>query len=139
MKKKTSFSIDWYSCGLCSGDDIVHEKTIVYLNKKLIRIEKFNGLDELLAKEEYFVLSDKINEFFDFVNKIDLNQEWKNDYTVMVCDGWMWEMRLRYSDNTVRLIKGTIELPAKGRIIKKMIENMLSNEECMEIPILFGC
>lgn len=139
MKKITSFSIDWYSCGLCSGDDIVHEKTIVYLNKKLIRIEKFNGLDELLAKEEYFVLSDKINEFFDFVNKIDLNQEWKNDYTVMVCDGWMWEMRLRYSDNTVRLIKGTIEMPAKGRIIKKMIENMLSNEECMEMPILFGC
>ena len=61
MKKITSFSIDWYSCGLCSGDDIVHEKTIVYLNKKLIRIEKFNCLDELLAKEEYFVLSDKIN------------------------------------------------------------------------------
>ena len=89
MKRITSFSIDWYSCGICSGFDKAHEKTIVYLNKKLIRIEKFNGLGELLAREEYFVFRDNINDFFDFVNKIDLNQEWKNDYTVMVCDRWM--------------------------------------------------
>lgn len=137
MKRITSFSIDWYSCGLCSSFDKVHEKTIVYLNKKIIKIEKFNGLGELLTREEYFVLRDNINEFFDFINKIDLSHEWKNDYTVMVCDGWMWEMRLRYSDNTVKLIKGTVEMPAKGRTIKKMIINMLSNE-CIEMPILFG-
>ena len=139
MKRITSFSIDWYNCGLCNSLDIVHERTTLYLSKKLIKSEKFNGLDELLGKEEYFVCSESINDFFDFISKMDSNNEWKKDYTVVVCDGSRWEMRLRYSDRTGKLIVGTVEKPDKGRKIEKMIKDMLSNEKCIENPILFGC
>ena len=139
MKQITSFSIKWYTCGLCCGLDKVREKTTVYLRKNLIKIEKFNGLDELLSKEEYFVLRDNINNFFDYINKIDLNNEFEKDYTVMVCDGSRWEIRLRYSDKTVKLIKGTVEKPEKGREIEKKIKDMLLNVKCIEMPILFGC
>ena len=139
MKQITSFSIDWYNCGLCCAFDIVHEKTTIYLRKNLIKIEKFNGLNDLISKEEYFVQRDSINDFFDFINKTDLSNAWKNDYSVMVCDGSRWEMRLRYSDRTVKLIKGTVDKPDKGRKIEKMIKDMLPDEECIEDPVLFGC
>ena len=105
----------------------------------MIKLEKFNGLDELLGKEEYFVCSESINDFFDFIGKMDLNNEWKNDYTVVVCDGSQWRMRLRYSDRTVKLIVGNVEKPDKGRKIEKMIKDMMPNKKCIEKPILFGC
>lgn len=139
MKQITSFSIDWHDCGLCSSLDKVHERITVYLRKQLIKLEKFNGLDELLGKEEYIIYSESVNDFFDFISRMDLNNEWKKDYTIMVCDGSRWEMRLRYSDRTVKLIIGTVEKPDKGRKIEKMIKDMLSNEKCIESPILFGC
>lgn len=139
MKQITSFSIDWHDCGLCSSLDKVHERITIYLRKKLIKLEKFNGLDELLGKEEYFVCSKSVNDFFDFINEMDLNNEWKKDYTVMVCDGSCWEMRLRYSDRTIKLIIGTVEKPDKGAKIVKMIKDMLFDKKCIETPMLFGC
>ncbi len=139
MKQITSFSIDWHNCGLCSSLDKVHERITVYLRKKLIKLEKFNGLGELLSKKECFVCSDSVNDFFDFISMMDLNNEWEKDYTVMVCDGSRWEMRMRYSDRTVKLILGTVKKPDKGRKIEKMIKGMLSDGKCIEIPMLFGC
>ena len=138
-KQVTSFSIDWYDCRLCCALDKVHEKTTIYFRKNLIKIEQFNGLNVLLGKYEIFANRDDVNEFFDFINKSDSNNSWKDDYSVMVCDGLLWEMRLRYNDRTIKLVKGTVEKPDKGRKIEKMIENMLSNERCVEKPILFGC
>ena len=139
MKQITSFSIDWYNCGLCNPLDKVRERTTVYLRKKMIKLEKFNGLDELLGKEEHFVCSESISDFFDFINKTDLQNGWKNDYSVIVCDGSRWEMRLRYSDRTVKVIRGTVDKPDKGRKIEKMIKDMLLDKACIEDPVLFGC
>ena len=139
MKQITSFSVDWYDCGLCCAFDKTHERTTIYLRKKLIKVEKFNGLDELLSKEEYIVGGSDINEFFSFVNKTDSNNEWEKDYVVHVCDGSRWIMRLRYSDKTVKTVEGTVEKPDKGREIVKMIKNMLSKQMCIEDPVLFGC
>lgn len=139
MKQITSFSIDWHDCGLCCALDKVCEKTTIYLRKNLIKIEKFNGLNILLSKEEFFANRELINDFFDFINDMDANNNWKEDYSVMVCDGSQWEMKLRYNDKTVKHIKGTVVKPDKGRKIEKMIKGMLSDERCIETPILFGC
>ena len=137
-KQITSFSIDWHDCGLCCAFDKVREKTTIYLRKNLIKIEKFNGLNDLLGQGKYFVSREDISELFDFINKMDSNNNWKDDYRVMVCDGSIWEMKLRYNDKTVKVIKGTVEKPDKGRKIEKMIKDMLFNE-CIEEPILFEC
>lgn len=93
----------------------------------------------MLSKKEHFVIGDNLSDFFDFINKTDLNNEWKNDYSVRVCDGSIWEMRLRYNDRTVKLIKGNVCLPKNGRKIKKMIEDMLSIDKSIELPIIYGC
>ena len=139
MKQITSFSIDWHHRGLCSSLDKVRERTTVYLRRNLIKSEKFNGSGELLGKEECFVCRESISKFFDFISKTDSNNEWKKDYTVAVCDGSRWEMRLRYSDRTVRLIVGTAKKPDKGIKIEEMIKDMLSDGTCIEMPVLFGC
>lgn len=137
MRKITSFSIGWNNCGLCCGEDKVCEITTVNLNKRSVRIEKFNGLNDLLAKEIYIVNQDKINELFEFINKMDVKNRMVCDYSNYVCDGSLWELRLRYNNNEIKLIKGTIDLPYWGKTIKRMIGDMLC-EHCIEIPVLFG-
>ena len=139
QKQITSFSVDWHDCGLCCPSDKVHEKTTIYLRKNLIKVEQFNGMNVLLNKEEYLTSRNDISEFFDFINKMDSKHNWKDDYRIMVCDGSQWEMRLRYSDRTVKLIVGNIEKPDKGRKIEKMINDMLFDKKCINKPILFGC
>lgn len=135
----TSFSIDWYNWSCCCADDEVHEKTTIYLNKTLIKINKFNGLEELLEEHNCLVSKDNIKNFFQLLESIDQQNKWKQDYCVEVCDGSAWEIRLRYSDRTIKLIKGTIEKPPLGNKIDKCIRDMLLLSHDFADPILFGC
>lgn len=57
----------------------------------------------------------------------------------VVCGGSQWKMRLRYSDRTVKRVVGTAAKSVQGRKIEKMIEDMLTNVKCVEMPVLFGC
>ena len=138
-KQITSFSIDWYNCGLCNPLDKVHERITIYLRKNLVRIEKLNGLNDLLSKREYIVHREDMNNLFDVIHQMDSDNKWKKDYSVMVCDGSSWKMRLRYSDRTVKHMMGTVEKADAGSEIEKMIKNMLLRVDCTETPILFGC
>lgn len=134
----TSFCIDWYNCGLCCGEDIVREKTTLYLRKKSIKVSKYNGFDEKVEERTYNVLKKDMDSFFEFINRLDSNNEWESDYMVQVCDGSRWEMRLRHCDNTIKLIEGAVEKPVNADKIEKMIINMLNKSMCFDEPILFG-
>lgn len=138
-KRITSFSIDWFNWSCCCAYDGVHEKTTIYLNKSLIKIDKYNGLNELIEEQNCLVPKEDIKEFFQLLESIDQQNKWKQDYSVEVCDGSAWEIRLRYSDRTIKFIKGTIEKPPLGNKIDKYIRDMLLLSHDFADPILFGC
>lgn len=52
-------------------------------------------------------------------------QDWDEDYSVPVCDGWSWEFKMRHSNNTVKKVIGTVEPPPRGEILKKLIYQLV--------------
>jgi len=123
-KKITSIEIKNTSCGLCSPDEITSETLIIY-RKGIIKHFQYNGLSDIPVNEyEYKVDKSKIYVFFDLiVTKIKI-QNWQDDYTVEVCDGWTWECRIRHFDNTVKKVVGTVEPPPNAKQLKNIINKL---------------
>lgn len=134
----TSFSIDWYNCGLCCGDSIVHEKTTLHHRKREISIKQYNGMNTMLTETRCKVPKEDIEGFFLMLEQMDAENSWQSDYRVMVCDGWSWTVRIRYSNGTVKRVEGTVDLPPNGNKITKKIRNMLGKTFCIVEPQLFG-
>lgn len=136
--KITSLIIDWYDCGLCCGDSMVHEKTTVYRNRSTIKIQQYNGYKDLLDESEYRVAQNGIEELFLLLERMETKDSWRSDYRVKVCDGWSWEARIRFEDKTIKLVEGTVEIPPNGQKIAKIIHALLEDAMCLIDLHLFG-
>lgn len=125
MKKITSIEIINTSSGLYSSDEIIAEKLRIFRAGQIMH-QQFNGLSVKPVNEhEYNVAPDEMNVFFEvLVNKIKI-QNWIDDYSVEVCDGWAWECRIRHSDHTIKKVIGTVEPPPKGNQLKKLIYKLV--------------
>ena len=93
--QSTSLTIVWHSCGLCSADDMVMEKTTISRATNTIRIKQYNGYRELLRDEHVKVNANELHELFVLIDQILDDGTWLPDYSVEVCDGFMWYMYVR--------------------------------------------
>ena len=48
----TSFKLDWFDCGLCCVDDVVHECITISRNKKQLVFKQLNGYGGVVSTEE---------------------------------------------------------------------------------------
>ena len=55
--------------------------------------------------------------------------DWNKDYSVPVCDGYRWEVIIRFSDKTTKKVVGTVEPPLNGKLLEKMIYKLVIYEE----------
>jgi hypothetical protein len=122
----TSIEIKNISCGICSPGEISTETLIIYRKGKIKHLQ-FNGLSEIPVNEYvYNVYKNKMDKFFDDIcTKIKI-QEWKDDYSVEVCDGYTWECKIRHSDNTIKRVVGTIDPPPNGRQLNNLINKLVA-------------
>jgi len=127
-KRITSIEIKNTSSGLCSVDEIIAETLRIYRTGK-IKHQQYNGLSEKPVGEyEYKIDASKMDAFFNIlVTKIKV-QTWNADYSVEVCDGWSWDCKIRYSDNTVKKIAGTVEPPPRGNQLRNQIYKLTAFE-----------
>lgn len=140
MKKITSLKIDWYDNGLTCADSIVHQSISVYRNRKQIAYKGFNGLNKDMQEYEVFPMQSELCEqLFILLEHAETNNEFKEDFRVVVCDGSAWEMRLRHSDNTTSLIEGTVEFPTHGEKIEHYIRTAIDQTFSLVNPMIFGC
>lgn len=137
-RKITSFSIDWYNCSCCTADSIVHEKTTLYLNESVIKIQSYNGYKDIVEEQTIPVSKGEIKGLFNYIQYVALDKL-QQDYRVEVCDGSEWVLKLRYSDRTITAIQGTVEKPTICDEIEKRINKLLLEAESYADPILFGC
>lgn len=137
-KRITSFSIDWYNCGCCHVDSIVHESTTLYLNKSEIKIKSYNGHKKIVRKQTIHVGKDEIKGLFDYIQYEALNKLQQN-YRVEICDGSEWILKLIYSDGTITAIQGNVEIPPCCEDIEKKIKEIIFKAKSFADPILFGC
>ncbi len=134
-KHITSFSIDWQSWDLQRSDEISRHVTIVNRNKRTVRHQMFDSVSkEPIEDREYQISGEQCDVFFEYLNDKANIFEWRDDYCVEVYDGWHWDVRIRFSDNTIKHTEGTLEPPPHGERIASLI---LALAEYSEQPLLF--
>lgn len=121
MEKITSIEITNRASGPYYEEEIVVETVKIYRAGKIKHLQ-YNGLSEKPVKEfDYKISSAEMNTFFDFlVSRIKI-QDWNEDYSIPVCDGWSWEFKMRHSNDTVKKAMGTVEPPPRGKQLRSSI------------------
>jgi len=125
MSRVTSITIKNYSCGMCSAEEVTCHVTTVYRAGK-IKHCLFNGLSVAAVKEcEYSIDKQQCEAFFIFLSEEVKIDEWLNDYSVPVCDGWSWDVQIRHSDHSIKKVSGTVEPPPHGIEIERSIRKLV--------------
>jgi len=135
--KITCFKLNWYDCGLTCADYIVQKEITIYRNDTCMVYKELNGFGVVCSCETLHIDKDKINEFFNFLEKIC--DEWANDYNVEVCDGSKWKVRMWHSSHKVKTVCGNVRYPPNGKRIEKYIRSFITDGKSVIDPILFGC
>ena len=122
MNKITSIEITNRASGSYCEDEIVAETVKIYRTGKIKHLQ-YNGLSEKSVNEfNYKIGTAKMSTFFDQLVSRIMIHDWNEDYSVLVCNGgWSWEFKMRYSDNTVKKVIGTVEPPPRGKTLKNLI------------------
>ena len=135
--KITCFKLNWYDCRLCCAEHMVQEEVTIYRKDNCLVFKELNGYGVICSCEIVHIESDKVAKFFDFLEKI--YNEWENDYTVEMCDGSEWKVRMWHSSHKIKTVCGTIEYPPNGKKIEKYIRSFIANGKRLIEPKMFGC
>ena len=133
----TTFKLDWYDCGLCCIEDVVHERLTISRNKNALEFVRFNGRGDPLSSETIGIQQASVDSLFSLLEHLDTH--WGTDYRVDVCDGSSWEITVRYSTNKTKHIHGTVEYPPYGPEVENQIRQILRQYQTFLEPIIFGC
>jgi len=133
----TSLTIEWHNWGLCCGDDMVLEKTTVSKASGTIHITQSNGRREIILDKHIKAATDELQELFTLLDRVLDTGGWSPDYSVDVCDGFMWNMYIRRGKSKMIKVHGTVEPPPYGLEIESRIRKMLRNSEATIDPELF--
>ena len=135
--QSTSLTIEWHNWGLCSSDDMVLERTTISRAASTIHVKHFNGRQDLIHDELVRVNADEIYDLFVLIDQVLDTEAWIPDYSVDVCDGFMWNINVRQGRSTPIRIHGTVEPPPFGPDIEKRIRKMLQHAGAAIDPELF--
>ena len=133
----TCFKLNWYNWGLCCADDAVQEELAVYRNKNILVHRELNGYGVLCSCEIIDIEQSLAEEFFEFLEKV--SADWADDYSVEVCDGSAWKLRMWHSSRKVKKVCGTVRYPPHGKEIENYIRLFMENSESIIESKMFGC
>lgn len=133
----TSLIIEWHNWGLCCGDDMVLEMTTVSRQTGAIHITQYNGRREVVTEVQVSGNMDDIKDLFALIDRALDNNEWESDYSVDVCDGYMWRLYIQRGNFPQTFIHGTVVPLPHGPEIEKLIRKMLKEADAQIEPELF--
>ena len=128
-KRISSIVIDHTSFAISSGYDVVKQKVHIYRHGG-VKHQIFTEISKTPIREyKYKMKKEETEEFFRFIMQDIRIEEWRDDYSLPVCDGWQWIFTIRYSDNRIKKTIGTVEPPPRGNKLEKHIKKMIAFEE----------
>lgn len=133
----TSLTIEWHNWGLYCGDDMVLEKATISKPSGTIHITQSNGRREIILDEYIKAPSNELQDLFTLIDQVLDTDGWASDYSVDVCDGFMWNMYIRRGTSTMMKVHGTVEPPPYGSEIESHIREMLRKAKAAVDPELF--
>ena len=118
----TEADFSWYSGGMRLVEDLALVQTKIL--QREIQIRMFNGRRELLKGFLFPVNSEQRVELFSLLEKC-VSAWKKDDYSVDVCDGGSWEVRLLSGRKVRRKVCGTVKQPPLGRQLEKVVRKIV--------------
>lgn len=134
----TSFILEWHNWSEHCAEDLARSRIAVYKNSSRISYDEFNGYNATIRSQEGYFPKCFGEHFFEILSEANVTLAKKQDYSVAVCDGSCWKMKIRHSNNSIQKFNGTIEYPPFGKRIEQEL-NKLCDEAGITDPILFGC
>lgn len=114
----------WQSSGLICSDDICRVHTRILQNE--IQVRRYNSCG-LIDGSIYRLCGEPYARLLSLLNK-GLNAWNKDDYSVPVCDGYCWDLRLFSGKKIIRKISGTVEAPPLGEQIQSIISEIVGED-----------
>ena len=131
----TSIQFNYWASGPFEPHEIVAQMVAVYRSGR-IKQQLFDGMSEDPKHTvEYPLDKQSADEFFTAIETDLKIHEWGEDYSAFVCDGWSWQCKIRFSDRTVKTIKGTVAAPPGGEMIARMVKKLVKFKYR---PLIFG-
>lgn len=65
-----------------------------------------------------------MRNFLNFLEQI--TTDWKDDYSVEMCDGYEWVLTIKYSDDSKKIIKGNIGPYPEGEEVERRIKVLVN-------------
>ena len=134
----TSLVLEWYDWSCHCVDDVSWTRMTVYRNKNRIIYEEFDGRDNPVNKQEGSYPKHYGDRFFWILEESNEALTRKQDYSVEVCDGSCWKLKIRHSGNKLQKLNGTVEYPPHGKRIERELIQLCEEAGIFE-PYLFGC
>ena len=122
----TGCSITWDDCGLGHAEDI--RRVVTRILQTEIQVRFYNGYGHLISGRIWPVSEHQKHEIFNLLDAC--SQEWKDDYSVEVCDGYCWELKIYSKRRCFRRIKGTVDPPPQGQVIRELVAKIVGNDNC---------
>ena len=136
-EKIVRFKLTWHNWGLIGPNSVHKEEVVLHRNSSNLIYKKLAGGKRVLLNAKVDVESYYINKFFDFLDSI--YNDWETDYSVPVCDGSAWDIKLTDLARNNIQIRGTLEYPPHGEQIETFIRQFIDDALCEIQPRLFGC
>ena len=134
----TSLELKWEDWSCHCVYDVSETKIRIYKNTNRIVYEEFDGMGKVLSKQEGQLNKGSGDRFFYILEEINNEITRQSDYSVEVCDGSCWKMKIRHSNNKIQKLNGTVEYPPHGKRIEREMLRLCEEAE-IDDPTLFGC
>jgi len=122
----TSCSFTWENNGLTCAEDILSVKTRILPTEVQVRFYNGNGL---IGGRIWPLPHQQKQELFDLLEWCC--HEWNHDdYSIDVCDGSHWQLKVCAKNKCLRKIEGTVEPPPQGQKIRNMIVTIVGDDNC---------
>lgn len=125
----TSIEIIHENWGIMRADEI--SKSNLKINKNGdIKVHFYSERNANKSEiYKYKVSDNKIKEFFrKLITDVKVLQ-WDDDYSIFVCDGYHWDVIIKFSDKSIKKISGTVEPPENSKVLEEMIYKLVKYEE----------
>ncbi|GHU36892.1 hypothetical protein AGMMS50256_34110 [Betaproteobacteria bacterium] len=112
---------EWINMGLMGPGDVSRHRVEVDRRACEVRFAvSVNGAEKEAKPSAYPLAAAACEDFF-----VDLEKRrpdrWKNDYSVPMLDGWVWELRILYKDAPEKRFKGNEMPPPGGKELERRI------------------
>ena len=115
----------WQSSGLISSEDICRVHTRLLQSE--LQVRRYNSCG-LVNGSIYRLYGEPHAKLLSLLTK-GLKAWDKDDYSVPVCDGYSWELRLYSRKRLIRKITGTVEAPPLGEEIQNLINGIVGEAD----------